>query len=100
MLVTSVPEKDLGRVRFGKPNGFTFPVQNDGTHSLEITKTIVSCGSCTTAVAAKKKLAAGESTDIRVTFTPGSLGKQKKHVDIVWNGSQVLRLVFTAESYE
>jgi hypothetical protein len=100
MLVTTISNKDLGSIQFGKPHGFIFPVQNSGSLPIEITKIIVGCGSCTTAVSAKNKLAAGESTDIRVTFTPGSLGKQKKHLDVEWNRSQNLRLTFTAESYE
>lgn len=100
MLSISPTFLDLGRIPFGKPTHFQFDVKNTGKVPLQITKLWVGCSSCTTASCRKAKLADGECTTIDVTFTPGTKGPQKKNVQVQWNGNQVIKLEFVAESYE
>lgn len=99
MLISHEPTRDLGSLKFGKPNTFTFLVKNDGTDQLEITKLVVGCGSCTTATTHKTKLEPQEEIPINVTFTPGRTGKQTKHVTVRYNADSTLKLEFTADVY-
>jgi len=99
MLVASPSTIDLGRIPFGRPVPFSFTVRNTGQVPVEITKLWVGCSSCTKAETKKAMLADGECTTIDVVFTPGSIGAQKKNVQVQWNGNQVIKLEFTAESY-
>lgn len=99
MLTTKDSPIDLGDIPFGKPTNFSFTVKNEGRVPIEITKLWVGCASCTKATTHKAKLADGECTTINVVFTPGTIGKQQKNVQVQWNGNQVLRLDFTANSY-
>ena len=99
MLTVSPTKIDLGNIPFGKPYNFYFTVKNTGLTPIQITKLWVGCSSCTKAKTDKDKLAEGECTKIDVVFTPGTLGPQKKNIQIQWNGSEVIKLEFTAESY-
>lgn len=99
MLTATPTSIDLGRIPFGKANTFHFTVTNNGKVPIQITKLWVGCSSCTKASARKAMLADGECTTIDVIFTPGSVGKQNKNVQVQWNGNQVIKLEFTAESY-
>lgn len=100
MLVAKEPLKELGKVKFGKDTKFTFCLENDGHNTITINKLIVGCNSCTKAYVKKTSLQSGESTLIEVTFTPGSLGAQKKFITVRWNETNDLKLMFTADSYE
>lgn len=100
MLVAQEPTKSLGKVKFGKPTNFSYCLENTGDRTIEINKLIVGCNSCTKAYTKKTSLKSGESTTIEVTFTPGSLGEQKKWITVRWNETQDLKLSFTADSYE
>jgi len=99
MLVASPATIDLGKIKFGKPTSFNFTVKNDGNTPVQITKLWVGCSSCTKAECKKAMLADGECTTIDVVFTPGTIGQQRKNVQVQWNGNQVIKLEFTAESY-
>lgn len=98
MLVTEEPIKDLGRIKFGQINRFTYKLTNVGDKEIVIKKLSVSCSSCTTASSTKKTVKPGEDTLINVTFTPGTIAKQKKHIDVLYD-DKGLRLEFIAESY-
>lgn len=100
MLTTTQSPLNLGNVKFGKPVKFSFDVKNSGHQPIQITKLWVGCSACTTATTKKVMLADGECTTINVVFTPGSIGNQNKNVQVQWNGNQVLKLEFTAVSYE
>lgn len=100
MLTTIQSPIDLGQVKFGKTVKFSFDVKNSGKVPIQITKLWVGCSSCTKASTRKAMLADGECTTVDVEFTPGSIGPQRKNVQIQWNGNQVLKLEFTATSYE
>lgn len=97
MLSTKESIKDLGNIKFGRPQTFTFTVKTDT--ECEITKLVVGCGSCTKASINKTKLKPEESADINVIFTPGSTGKQTKHVTVRYDADSVLKLEFTADVY-
>ncbi len=99
MLTITQSPLDLGNIPFGKAFPFSFTVTNTGKTPVEITKLWVGCSSCTKASTTKAKLAEGECTTINVVFTPGTIGPQKKNVQVQWNGNQVVKLEFTAESY-
>jgi len=99
MLTTTESPIDLGLIKFGKPKSFSFQVRNCGNFPIQITKLWVGCSSCTTAVVRKAMLAEGECTTVDVVFTPGTLGAQRKYVQVQWNGLKVLKLEFTATSY-
>lgn len=100
MLITNQPKKDLGKIKFGQPHSFTYEVTNTGDAPLEISKIVVGCNSCTKASTSKTKLKPEEASTINVTFTPGSIGSQKKFLVVKWNETQRLELSFIAESYE
>lgn len=99
MLTINPTSLDLGRIPFGKPTHFQFDVKNAGKVPVQITKLWVGCSSCTKASCRKAMLADGECTTIDVTFTPGTIGTQRKNVQVQWNGNEVIKLEFTAESY-
>ena len=100
MLSSIEQTKDIGQVKFGQPTSFSFNVTNSGPNPLEITKVAVGCQSCTKASVLDKRLQPGASTEVNVIFTPGSLGKQNKFINVEWDRRDTLRLTFTAESYE
>lgn len=100
MLTTTQSPINLGDIKFGKTVKFSFDVKNCGQQPIEITKLWVGCSSCTKATTRKVRLADGECSTVDVEFTPGSLGPQNKSVQIQWNGNQVLKLEFTANSHE
>lgn len=99
MIIIEEP-KDLGRIRFGQPHVFSFEVTNEGPNPVELVKIVTGCTSCTKASTPTKRLDIGQKATINVTFTPGTLGKQKKVVNIYTSDSNVSKFEFTAESYE
>lgn len=99
MLVATPSTIDLGNILFGKANNFSFTVTNTGKVPIQITKLWVGCSSCTKATCRKAMLADGQCTTIDVVFTPGSIGQQKKNVQVQWNENQTIKLEFTANSY-
>ena len=99
-LTTQEPIKSLGEIRFGKSTSFKYSVTNEGSNPLEITKIVVGCGSCTKASTTKTKLLPGETSEIDVQFTPGSIGSQKKYITVKYDDIQVLSLQFTADVHK
>lgn len=100
MLNAVEQSKSLGSIKKGAPYSFKFTVYNEGAFPITITKIAVGCGSCTKASTAKTLLNPKESTDVNVVFTPGVAGPQNKYVNVYWNKDNVLKLTFTADSYE
>ncbi len=99
MLVAKEQMRDLGRIKFGTINKFSFILLNRGNKDVVIKKAIVSCSSCTQAVIKNRVVRPMSDSAINVTFTPGTIGKQKKHIDIIYDNDQNLRLDFIAESH-
>jgi hypothetical protein len=65
----SATEFDFGTIPNTGPVSQTFQVRNTGDGPLEISGVSTSCG-CTTAEVGSQRLAAGESTDLTVTYDP------------------------------
>lgn len=96
-----IPDKqliDLGRVKYGIPHTFNYTLTNSGSKDAVIKRLQVSCSSCTVASTKKRRVPPGESTEILVTFTPGTISKQLKHIDVLYDDTG-LRLEFKGESY-
>jgi hypothetical protein len=65
----SATEFDFGAIPNTGPVSETFQVRNTGNGPLAISGVSTSCG-CTTAQVGSQQLAAGESTDLTVTYDP------------------------------
>ena len=100
MLVAVDTVKDLGKVKKGSPYSFQFALRNNGQNEVIIDRISVGCGFCTKASTSKVKLGPGDTSNIDVIFTPGSTGTQQKFVNVQWNRDNLLKLTFTADSYE
>jgi len=100
MLIAETNNIDLGRIQFGKPHTFQIPVTNKGGKTISITKVAVGCTSCTKAHIAGNRMDPGQTKNVNVTFTPGTLGPQKKSIIVYWDTTSILKLEFTAQSYE
>ena len=100
MLVAVNTVKELEKIKKGSPYSFQFILKNDGQSSVLIDRISVGCGSCTKASTSKVNVNPGETSSIDVVFTPGSTGTQQKFVNVQWNGDNLLKLTFTADSYE
>lgn len=87
---------DLGRIKFGKPYSFKYILKNNGTKEVKINTLTVGCTSCTKASAAANKLGPTEETTINVVFTPGTLGKNRKSINVAYDDSS-LKLEFIAD---
>lgn len=99
MLIADEPIKDLGRVKFGLTHTFKYTLTNNGDKDIYISKLQVSCHSCTVASTKKRRISPGETTIVDVAFTPGTISKQSKHIDVLFDDTS-LRLQFKGESYE
>ena len=87
------PTKDLGEIQFGKVYTFEYDVINTLEKDMVINKIQVSCSSCTTATIGK--VVKGNSTaKLKVTYTPGAVGSTSKHVTIIYDKDQILRIDF------
>lgn len=98
MLITNEPIKDIGRVKFGQVHTFDFHVTNTGDKVIRIKKLQVGCSSCTVAKIKKPLIGPGETAVINVEFTPGTISKQRKHIDVLYDDTS-LKLEFRGESY-
>lgn len=96
MLTVNQTDIDLGQLRFGQPHKFKYIVTNNSTDSLIINKLVTGCSSCTKAYTSKTYLKTGESSDINVTFTPGTTGNQLKTLNVIYNNINELALKFRA----
>ena len=100
MLVAVDTVKDLGKVKKGKAYPFQFTLKNNSETTITIDRISVGCGSCTKASTSKVSIGPGDTSKIDVIFTPGSTGTQQKFVNVQWNRDNLLKLTFTADSYE
>jgi len=98
MLVVEEKSKNLGDVKFGQVYKFNYKLTNIGDKEVTIKKISVGCSSCTTASSSSKTVKEGEDVYINVTFTPGTVNKQKKHIDVLYDDTG-LRLEFVGESH-
>lgn len=98
MLITDEQLKDLGDLKYGQVYKFNYKLVNAGDNDVHINKLQVSCSSCTTASINKKIVKPGEEVLVNVTFTPGTINKQRKHIDVLYD-STGLRLEFVGESH-
>jgi hypothetical protein len=96
MLVADNQEKDLGTLKFGKAHNFTYNLTNNSTSSVQITKLVKGCGSCTKASINHSSISPNSNAIINVEFTPGSTGINKKTIQVLYNDNQNLTLSFKA----
>lgn len=87
---------DLGRIKFGKPYSFKYILKNNGNKELKITKLSVGCTSCTKASTTTDRLGPTEETTINVVFTPGTVGRNRKNINVAYDDTS-LKLEFIAD---
>lgn len=97
MLTAQESTRNLGKLRYGKANSFTFILKNEGNKDIKIDKVVVGCGSCTKATLNKTDLVPNEEVPLKVVFTPGSTGAQTKHITVRYEETKTLSLTFTAQ---
>lgn len=100
MLIALEPTKDLGSLKYGKAKPFTFEVKNPSQKPIRVDKVLVGCGSCTTAHLTSDIINPGSTVTLNAVFTPGSIGKQNKYIQLKYWGGEVLKLEFTADVHE
>lgn len=83
MIIVKNNDIDLGTIDFGKPYFFSFKINNGYPEVLYIDTLLSGCASCTEATIDRSTLFPGEDAEIKVIFTPGSLGYQKKKITII-----------------
>lgn len=71
-LIPDASIHDFGQIGAGIPVAHTFKLTNRGSALLSINKLTAGCG-CTSTLLGKGLLAAGESTELEVTFNPAGL---------------------------
>lgn len=92
MLIANKEELDLGTLKFGVPYSFKYVLTNNSEESITITKLILGCNSCTKAYCERSVVGPHESTDINVTFTPGSTGMNLKKISVQYtSGGKLMR---------
>ena len=69
VLTVEPSEFDFGDISAAAPVSATLQVRNQGNRALTIGDVRTSCG-CTTASVAHSNVAAGQATDLQVTFNP------------------------------
>lgn len=95
MLTVDKTTIDLGTLKYGKTYTFKYMVTNNSPKNMVINKLQTSCSSCTKATMSKL-LKENQTTEMKVTYTPGSVGNQLKWVDIIYDSDQHLRVEFKA----
>src|SRR5688572_29944964 len=95
MLTTNKELIDLGTINFGKVYNFEYEITNTLSKDMVIDKIRTSCSSCTSATL-PKKIKGNSTAALKVTFTPGVTGNASKHVDVLYDNDQVLRVSFKA----
>lgn len=96
MLVPNQQKIELGNIDFGKPYDFDYILTNNSSNVVRINKIIVGCTSCTKASTKEYLIKPGKTTVINTTYTPGKTGPSTKHIQIIYDTTQNLRLEFTA----
>lgn len=99
MLTVDFQSVDLGYIKFGNPTKFEYTITNNSDKDILINKIAVGCSSCTVAKVSNFRVKPNIPETISVNFTPGTLGKQKKHIDVLYE-DKTLRLEFNAVSHE
>lgn len=90
---------DFGTIKQHSKVTHVFTVQNKGNADLIIERLRTTCG-CTAAMISERRVAPGDSGDIKVTFNSGRrLGKQKKYIYVQSNDpdESVLKLTVQGE---
>lgn len=97
MLTADQPSMYLGKLKFGKPHSFKYLVTNEGDDTVTINKMVAGCTSCTVASTTNTEILPGKSGIINATYTPGKIGPSTKHINVIYNRTQILRLEFKAD---
>lgn len=95
MLTVDNTEIDLGTIQFGKVYEFEYTLTNTVGKDMVINSLKPSCSSCTKA-SITKKIKGNDSAKMKVTYTPGAVGKALKSIDILYDGDQYLKVTFKA----
>lgn len=83
MLKVTNSDMDLGTIEFGKPYFFSYEVINLYPEILYIDHLLPGCHACTEATINRYILAPNETATLKIMFTPGDTGVQKKKVSII-----------------
>lgn len=84
MLVIDEKTKNLGTIKYGVPQSFTYKVTNGYHEPVKIQKLIIGCTSCTKAQIDKWDLEREDTATISAVFTPGSTGLQNKKITLLY----------------
>jgi len=95
MLTVDKEEIDLGTVQFGKVYEFEYEVTNTQAKDAVVNRVQASCSSCTKANITKR-IKGNETVKMKVTYTPGAVGKSSKRIDVVYDNDQILKVSFKA----
>jgi hypothetical protein len=98
MLVTDTPEIDLGSLKYRQVHEFTYTLRNTSSEPLRVTRIVAGCSSCTHASAPGGDIKPGETAPLKVTFTPGNLGRNVKRLHVFYGpNNKELILKFKAQ---
>jgi len=96
MIQVNKTEIDLGKVKLGQPNNFSYTLTNNGERTANVIEINPGCGSCTSAYF-ENPLLPGQSKDLKVVFTPKSTGYNIKTINLKTDqGGDSIRLSFKA----
>lgn len=84
MLTSNSYDENLGDLELGKAHNFKYILTNSSDKQIEIKQVALGCHSCTKVTYSKRTLLSGESMDLDVTYTPGSLGISIKSVSVIY----------------
>lgn len=82
-LAVDPPARDFGAVPAGQKLTNTFTLTNHTGSPVEIGDVVKSCG-CTDAAVDRKRLAAGESCELAVSWEPGGFGQRAESVILTY----------------
>lgn len=76
---------DLGTLKFGQTYSFNYTIVNKYPTKIKINKVFAGCSACTKVSIDRDEIMPDEEIDIKVSFTPGSTGVQKKYVNLAYS---------------
>lgn len=83
MIIVKNNDLNLGTIQFGRPYFFKYEIQNAFLEVLYIDQLLPGCHACTEATIDRQVLAPNEKAIIKIMFTPGDIGEQKKKITII-----------------
>ena len=81
-MLTTETIKHLGNLKFGQPHDFKYILKNEYPEAITITEIVRGCNSCTKATISKQIIAPRETSELSVTYIPGTTGFSKKTINI------------------